>query len=319
MGKIVKPASLQPGDKIWLISPSEPITKDELNKIARYFEKLGYQPVFGKNILAHNGDYAAGTGKERAEDINQAFADKETKAIISTVGGLVALETLEHVDFDLVKNQPKIFAGYSDTTTLQLAFLAKTGLVTFHSPNAAALPDLRPKGYTMSNFWKMLGSNDVGPIKPQSVWQTVRHGKAEGVLFGGNLSCLCKLLGTKFDPIANLDKWFDKDEKFIFFWEEVYEQFSEIMRNLWQLRNTGFFERVAGMVVGKLTAVAEIDYSDFPPKKELLKAVTAPFDFPIIYGFDFGHEVPKATVPIGVKARIDTSANLLEILESAVV
>lgn len=316
--KLLKPASLKPNDTVAVIAPSEPIEKHHLEKIRHFFEHQGFKVKPGKNILAKQGDYAAGSPEQRAEDINMAFSDPEVKAIFTVIGGMVASQMLEKIDFENIKKNPKIFAGYSDATTLQLAILAKTGLVTFHSPNAMSLPDLRSQGYTMTNFWRMLTTDGVGPIKPQSVWQKIRHGKAEGVLFGGNLSCLCKLLGTPWDPIAASVDIFGKEAKYILFWEEDYEQFSEIMRNLWQVRNTGFFSRVSAMVVGKLTAVAEVDYKDFPSKKELIQQVTDPFNFPVLYGVDFGHEVPKATIPVGMNARIDTSTDLLEILEPGV-
>lgn len=317
--KLLKPAPLKPNDTVAIIAPSEPIEKHDVEKMQRFFEHQGFKVKFGKNILAKYGDYAAGTPEQRAEDINAAFSDSEVKAIFTGVGGFVASEILEKIDFENIKKNPKIYAGYSDATTLQMAMLAKTGLVSFHSPNALSLPDLRTHGYTMTNFWRVLTTNGIGPIKPQSVWQKIRHGKAEGILFGGNLSCLCKLLGTPWDPVAASVDLFGKESKFIFFWEEDYDQFSEIMRNLWQIRNTGFFDRVSAMVVGKLTSVAEVDYQDFPPKKELIQQVTSPFNFPVFYGVDFGHEVPKATIPIGVNARIDTSNDLIEILEPGVV
>ena len=192
--------------------------------------------------------------------------------------------------------------------------------MTFHCPNAVRLPDIKESGYTLKNFWRALSSTSGKiVIEPQSVWQEVVSGSAEGILFGGNISCLCRLLGTPWDPITALPGIFGKGAKYLFFWEEVAEQFSEILRNLWQIRNTGFFEHVSGMIVGKLTNVKETDYENFPPKKALIKEATERFGFPILYGVDFGHEVPQMTIPIGVKAFMDTKAKKLETLEPAVV
>lgn len=319
MAGIIKPKALQKGDKVAVVSPSEPISKEKLDKIIKFFEKLGFKVKPGENVLTSVGDFAAGTPQERAADINRAFADPEIKAIFTTVGGMVASQVLELIDFENIKKNPKIFCGYSDATTLQLAILAKTGLITYHGPNAGSLPDFRGNGYTLTNLWKVLTApKPSGVVTPQSVWQEIRPGKAEGILFGGNLSCLCKLLGTPYDPIAVLPKIFSAETKYIFFWEEVYEQFSEIMRNLWQVRNTGFLKQVSAMVVGKLTAVAEKDYENFPAKKDLIKELTEPFGIPVLYGVDFGHEVPRATIPIGIKASIDTQAKEIEILEPEV-
>ncbi len=325
MEGIIKPKALQKGDTIAIIAPSEPINKSQLEKTRRFLENTGYKVKAGENVLAAIGDYVAGTPAQRSADFNWAFADPEVKAVFMAVGGFGAGQILDKIDFSVIRANPKIFVGYSDATTLQLAMLAETCLLTFHGPNAISLPDFRPAGYTMSNFWRQLSApeGEIQPkttvVQPQSVWQEIRPGKGEGILFGGNLSCISKLLGTRWDPLPALDKHFGPDAKYLLFWEEDYEQFSEIMRSLWQIRNTGFFAKLSGMIVGKLTAVAEVDYRVFPTKKELIREITEPFGIPVLYGVDFGHEVPRATFPIGVRAMMDAKEKKLEILEAAVV
>lgn len=319
MAGIVKPKALAAGDSVAVIAPSEPISKEELVEIERFFQKHNYFLRTGENILKSVGDYIAGMPIERAQDFNWAFSEPDIKAVFTAVGGYGASQVLDRIDFAKVAKNPRIFAGYSDATTLQLAIFSQTGLVTFHGPNATRLPEIKEHGYTLKNFWKVL-TNTTGKIslESQSAWQEIVSGSAEGVLFGGNISCLCRLLGTPWDPIVALPKIFGKDTKYLFFWEEVADQFSDILRNLWQIRNTGFFEQVSGMIVGKLTSVAEKDYENFPPKKALIAEATERFGFPILYGVDFGHEVPQMTIPIGVKALMDTKTRKLEILEPAV-
>lgn len=314
MRVIQKPKGLKAGDIIAIIAPSEPILKKrELAKAQKCLEILGYKVKFGKNILETVGDYVAGTPEKRAEDFNWAFSDEEISAVFVALGGMGASQILEKIDFELVSKNPKIFTGYSDATTLQLAIFAKTGLVTFHGPNAMSLPDFNQTGYTFPSFWKALMTNTAGlVIEHQSDWQGVVPGKAEGILLGGNLSCFCKLLGTPWNPI-------EEKQKYLFFWEEANEHFSEVMRNLWQLRNSGFFQRISGMIVGKLTDIAEKDYQNFPRKKDLIKEISQEFGFPILYGVDFGHDVPRATIPIGVLAMMDTEKKRLEILEPVVI
>lgn len=320
MAGIIKPKALTSGDTVSVVAPSEPITRGQKDAVGRFFEKFKYKVKFGEGILSSIGDYAAGTATSRAADINAAFADKEVSGVFAAVGGTVASQVLEKLDFDMICKNPKVLAGYSDTTTLQMAILAKCGLVTFHSPNASYLPGRMLTGYTIGNFWKVL-TTKTGKvtIEPQSTWQQWREGAAEGILFGGNLTCICKLLGTPWDPIAALPKIFGKDAKFIFFWEEVEEQFSTVMRNLWQIRNTGFLNSVSAMMIGKLNSVKEVDYQRFPTKRELVLDLVAPYSFPVIAGVDFGHEVPQMTIPIGVAAGIDSKKMKLEILEPAVV
>lgn len=316
----VKPKALQKGDTIAIVAPSEPILKvEDLEKTRVCLEKLGYRVVTGKNILKAIGDYVAGTPEERAEDFNWAFGSDEVQAVFSAMGGMGASQVLELIDFTQIKKAPKVFLGYSDTTTLQLAMLGKTGLITFHGPHAMSLPDFKINGYTMTNLWHALTATKPGlVIEHQSTWHDLVPGSGEGYLIGGNLSCFAKLLGTPWDPVVAAPKVFGENAKFLFFWEEANEHFSEVMRNLWQIRNSGFFARISGMVVGKLTDIAEQDYENFPHKKDLIREISKPFSFPIIYGVDFGHDVPRATIPMGAKAAMDTKTMKLEVLEAVV-
>src|SRR5574340_669863 len=207
MATIVKPKALASGDTIGMIAPSEPLTKSAVDKVSRFLERTGYHLKTGPNILKKVGDFAAGTGQERADDINLLFSDPEVKMIFVAQGGMTASQTLEKIDFENIAKNPKILAGYSDATTLQLAILSQTGLVTFHSPNLLSLPEFKPTGYTMSNFWKVLTTTSGQlTIVPQMLWQEIVPGTAAGILFGGNLCCLCKLMGTRWGPIAALPK-----------------------------------------------------------------------------------------------------------------
>lgn len=319
MRGILRPKRLVSGDLVSVVAASEPITLKESTKIERFFLKNGYKLKFPPNILKKVGDYVAGTPTERARDLNFVFSDPEIKALFMAVGGFGASQVLDQIDFKAICQNPKIFAGYSDATTLQLAILAKCQMVTFHSSNAVRLPEFKQASYSLKNLWGMLTTGEKNiVIEPLSFWQEIVPGQAQGVLFGGNLSSLTKLLGTPWDPIAALPKIFGADQKYLFFWEEVSDQFSDIMRSLWQVRNSGFFSKVSGMIVGKLTDVAEKDYQDLPSKKTLFREIAEPFGFPIIYGVDLGHDVPQATVPIGVLAQMDTGKREITILESVV-
>ncbi len=318
---VLKAKALQKGDTVGIIAPSEPIINSkDLEKTKLYLERLGYKVKASPHLSEAVGDYVAGSAEHRAADFNWAFSDPEVAAVFVAVGGMGASQILEQIDFSQIKKTPKIFAGYSDATTLQLALLAGTGLVTFHGPNALSLPEYKITGYTLPSFWKALAATGSGMvIEPQSEWQGLIAGSAEGILVGGNLSCFCKLLGTTWDPVKESPKIFGKTAKYLFFWEEANEHFSEVMRSLWQLRNSGFFQMISGMIVGKLTDIAEKDYNDFPHKKDLLREISRPFGFPILYGVDFGHDVPRATIPIGVNAAIDTKTKRFEILEPLVI
>lgn len=297
----VCPKKLSYGDTIALVAPSEPVEREDVEKIKGYLGGLGYKLKLGKHLFYKIGDYTAGTIEDRAEDLNVAFADPEVKAIFVGVGGYAADQVLELLNFETIAKNPKIFVGYSDATTLQQAFLAKTGLVTFHGPNAATL--IGAPEYTLTNFWKVLSGETVEKIEPFSTWEILRSGKGKGILVGGNLDCMSSLLGTRYDPFAVL-----KEEKLVLFLEEDRREITDTIRDLFQLKHAEVLDRCEGMLVGKITGTLPDvdDYIGVPELKYVLLSLARAYDFPILWGVDFGHMPEKITIPIGVEGEIDT-------------
>ena len=158
--EIIKPEKLKQGDVIGIISPSSPISDNaKLDAGVSYFEKRGYRVKVGKNVLKEWG-YLAGTDEERVEDIHNMFLDKEVKMIICLRGGYGASRLLDKIDYGIVKNNPKIFCGYSDITVLQNAFFHKTGLVTFAGPMAGVDFYKEVSEFTERNFWNTITSQE---------------------------------------------------------------------------------------------------------------------------------------------------------------
>ncbi len=300
------PAKLQVGDTISIIAPSEPVERADVEKTRQYLEGQGFKLKLGKHLFYKIGDYTAGTIEDRAQDVNTAFADPEVKAIIMGIGGYAADQILDQLDYDTIKKNPKIFVGYSDAAILQLAFLTKANLVTFHGPNGASLAE--ESEYTLKNLWATLMGSPVEKIEPHSKWEVLRSGRGKGMLVGGNLATVCAVLGTPYDPFPLLG-----DQKIIFFWEEFSDIYNEIIRNLFHLRNLGVFERCEGMLVGKLTDCSEEGgYVGVPELRYVLLQMARSYDFPILWGVDFGHETPKMTIPIGVEGEIDTKTQAIK-------
>ncbi len=298
---MVCPKKLIVGDTIALVAPSEPVDKEEVAKIRSYLEGLGYKLKLGKRLFYKIGDYTAGTIEDRAEDLNGAFSDPEVKAVFMGVGGYAADQILEQLNFEAIAKNPKIFVGYSDATTIQQAILAKTGLVTFHGPNATSLIDA--PAYTLASFWKVLGGEQIDKVEPFSNWEILRSGKGKGVLVGGNLDCTSSLLGTRYDPFAAL-----KDEKLVLFLEEDRREITDTIRDLFQLKHAGILDRCEGMLIGKITEpLPDVDdYVGVPELKYILLSMARAYDFPILWGVDFGHIPEKITIPIGVEGEVDT-------------
>ncbi len=300
-----------------IIAPSEAILdKRALKSGIKILENQGFKVVLGRNIFKRHSDYMAGTDKQRADDLNKMFADKKIKAIFCLVGGSSANRLLPLIDFNNIKKNPKIFVGFSDLTTLLTAIYTKTGLVTFHGPNITS--GYRKEGtyisspYTLRILLRLLTSPcPFGKIPHKTEWQTLKKGSiVTGRLLGGNLEIFLNLAGTEFFP---------RLESSIFFWEETGEGIWDLDYLLNHLRLIKDFNKVKGMLIGKITDWQDIGYKNLLSFEQTLNEIFKDFDFPIVYNADFGHIKNLATFPIGVKAKLDSDKATLEILESAVI
>lgn len=326
--KIVKPRKLNIGDTIGIVASSLPVLPSHREKFERgkkLIVEMGFKVKEGKTIGQQKW-WMAGTPKEVADDINAMFADKEVKAIMAHTGGYSAISVIEHLDYELITNNPKPFIGMSDMTIYHLAIFARTGMVGFH------MDDLsygfgRDMEHGMERwpklnqefFLKFLCKNKApGIIKPVSEWEEWKKGQADGHLMGGILERISGLSGTKYFPDLDL---FNGS---ILFWEEIGKDLSEIYQYLYQLKNMGIFERINGMLIGKIkytkplrqTAREEIIE---PTLKEMVLEILKEYDFPIMANLDFGHFTVNIPMPIGIKVSFDTSRKELNFLESAVI
>lgn len=315
--KIIKPKKLEKGDSVGIIAPSEAISnRNALKSGVRILENQGFKVVLGRNIFKRHSDYMAGTDKQRANDLNKMFANKKIKAIFCLVGGSSANRLLPLIDFNTIKKNPKIFVGFSDITTLLIAIYTKTGLVTFYGPNITS--GYRKEGiylssaYTLKNLLKLLmNSQPFGQIHKKTKWQTLKKGGiVSGRLLGGNLEVFLNLSGTEFFP---------KLENSIFFWEELGEGIYDIDFFLNHLRLIKDSNKIKGMLIGKIIDLQNIGYKNTLSFEQTLIEIFKDFDFPIVYNADFGHIKDFATLPIGIKAKLDSNKATLEILESAVI
>ena len=311
---MIKPERLEKGDVIGIVSPSGPVLhkKNYVHRRIKILNDLGFKTKFGRNALKQKG-YMAGTDEERANDLMKMFEDEEIKAIFTTKGGDPASRLLDILDYKLIRNNPKIFKGLSDITFLLNAINKKTGLITFHGPNLFGIHSLSLNSqqgiskYSKEYMLKALcNNNPIGIIKPIAKRIIIKKGKAEGILVGGNLDCIEKLCGLEYES--------DFKNK-IFFWEEIGDSIEDMDRNLTHLRLRGVFDKIRGMVIGHLEhcLTKGEHYKKF---EKMIKEVTKKYDFPILKIEEFGHTLNNATIPIGVKARIDN--NKFEILESGV-
>lgn len=322
---IIKPPKLNIGDTIGVVAPSLPVLpqhKKQYENGKKLITDMGFKIKEGKTIGEAKW-WMSGTPKVVAEDIKSMFIDKEVKAIIAHTGGYSAISVIEHLDYELITNNPKPFIGMSDMTIYHLAILVKTGMVGFHMDDLSygfgrELKEGQEYWSKLNQefFLKFLTNTDApGVIKPISEWAEWKTGKAEGHLMGGILERLSLLSGTAYFPTLGLF------EGAILFWEEVGRDLSEIYQYLYQLKNMGIFDKINGMLIGKIKYIKPMRQEEIvtPDVKDMVLEVLKDYDFPIMANMDFGHFTINIPMPLGIKVSFDTSQLELNFLESAVV
>lgn len=310
---LLKPPRLRPGDTIAVVCPAGPVVPIE--RIAAGVSRLesrGYRVKVGRNVAGRHG-HLAGTDAARLDDLNGFLRDPDVRMILAARGGYGTPRLLEGVDYAAVRRDPKWVAGYSDITALQMALLAKTGLVTVSGPMAAVEFAAGPDPFTEDHFWRLVtGDPSAWEIRnpPGRPTVALRSGSAEGVLLGGCLSLVAALVGTPYLP--------DTGDALLVL-EDIHEHWHRVDRMLMQLRLAGRLGGLAGLVLGQFTNCRAAEPGD-PGLglAEIAGEVAAGTAFPIVAGFDYGHEARKVSLPWGVRARLDADDGSLRLLESPV-
>ncbi|MFZ3009810.1 MAG: S66 peptidase family protein [Candidatus Microsaccharimonas sp.] len=306
---------LQKGDVIRVIAPSRSLSiiGEETRAIAtERLQQLGLSVSFSEHAEEID-DFVSSSIESRVEDIHTAFKDPQVKAILTAIGGFNSNQLLSKLDWDLIRNNPKIFCGFSDITALSNALYAKTGLVTYSGPHYSSFGMKKGFDYSLESFVAAVMGSDEMTITPSSEWSDdlwfldqekrtlipnkgwlpVQSGVAEGTIIGGNLCTLILLSNTEYMPQADNIILFIEDD------EEL--QIQHFDRNLTALSQQPWFANVKGIVMGRFQQVSEV--SD-----ELILQMIVRNDalrsMPVIANVDFGHTMPLITFPIGGHARI---------------
>lgn len=301
-GRIVKPQGLRKGDRIGVISPAGPVHASRLSADVQFLEAKGFQVQLAPHVFHCSRSYLAGTDEERIQDLHELFAEPKVRAIFCTRGGYGTLRILDRIDYDLIRENPKILVGYSDITALLLAVYAKTGLVCFHGPMVSGLSSGHPDNWTVLE--QLLSSANPHAFCFQQ-GLCLRKGRARGPLAGGNLSLLCHLLGTPFLPSL---------EGAILFLEDCGEAPYRLDRMLTHLKQALVLKGVSGLLAGRFEGCGEQENI-----QTLLEEITRDWPIPLTAGFPFGHVHRNLTLPIGIPAELDAKQGTLSLLEACVV
>ena len=315
--KIIKPKRLKKGDVIGIVTPGSYITKEELNDSIKNIEELGFKSVYSDKVLEMNG-YFSSKDKVRADDLMRMFLRKDVNAILCARGGYGCSRILPLLDYEVIKNNPKILIGYSDVTALLLSITHITGLVTFHGPvGISSFNELTTKYFNEvliegKSKIKMLSAAEENSDEPNEFY-TISNGTATGLLAGGNLSVLVSLIGTEYDM--------DFQGKIIFL-EEIGEEPYRIDRMLTQLIQSGKFKNVTGIALGVFSKCEskkiEPSFENSFTLREVLMDRLSGLGIPVAYGLSFGHIKNKFTIPLGIKADFNADKKTITLLENSV-
>ena len=315
------PQKLKAGDEVRIITPSNGMNilgKDTIEIATQRLQDLGLKVTFGKYVYETTDDYAMASVEHRVEDIENAFKDKNVKAILTAIGGLNTNQVLNYIDYDIIKDNPKILCGYSDVTSLLDTVYAKTGLVTYYGPHFSTFGEKKGFEYTLEYFKKMFFEDEPIDIKPSKQWSCdawyidqenrnfipndgillINEGNAEGTIVGGNLGTINLLQGTEFMPNLKNSILF---LEYVAEGEDKSSSYLMIDRLLQSIIHLPDFKYVKGLVLGR--SIKEVEMTSDKWIK-LIKSKKELENIPVIANYDFGHTTPMITFPIGGKAKI---------------
>jgi len=326
------PSALQKGDTIAFVSPSSRVNAlfaRRIQKATSFFQNHGFKVKVIYNETLPTDHLSA--IQLRCSELHSAFADPDVKAIICTIGGITANELLPHLDYDLIRENPKLFCGYSDITILHHAFFTQCGLRTFYGP--AVIPEFGetdgPMEFIANSFFKTVmekverqsiprsathtlesknwlsaeEADEPRALIPAPQWKWLKSGKVQGRLYGGCLPSLIQLFGTKYLPdytgrILLLE--LPEGDK-----PGVPLSLDFARSAIADLRNAGILEEVAGMVVGRPYMYDEKMTTAF---EKMVVDQSYGLDIPILASVDTGHSDPMLTLSLDAMVSLDSSA-----------
>lgn len=311
--KDMKPSRLKAGDEIRIIAPSRSlaIVKGEQRRLAEErLMELGFKVTYGNTALVHD-DFFSNSIEDRIEDLHDAFRDPNVKGIFTAIGGYNANQLLRYIDYDLIKENPKVLMGYSDITAILLAIYKKTGLTTYPGPHFSTFGMKAGLEYTMEYFKKAVLQVDDFYLEPSETWSddswhleqddrtfhtnsgymVIQEGEATGTIIGGNLCTINLLQGTEYMPSLKDSILFIEDDE-----ESHPFSFDRDLQSLLQLPDAS---GIKGIVIGRFQK--ESGMTDYA-LQEIISTKKEINGIPVIANANFGHVHPFVTVPVGAKA-----------------
>ena len=323
---MIIPEKLKQGDEIRIIAPARSLSllsEENINSAVKNLEAKGFKVTFSKNCK-ESDIFMSSSIKSRVDDLHEAFNDKNVKAILTVIGGFNSNQLLKYLDYELIKNNPKILCGYSDITALTNAITTRTGLVTYSGPHFSTWAMENGADYNIEYFKKCLTQDKEFVVEASKTWFedewwidqkispkenegffVINKGKTEGKILGGNLCTFNLLHGTEFmpdlkDSILFLEDCVEDEDVFVLNFD----------RDLQSIIHQPGFESVKGIVFGRFQTDSKMT------KEKLLKIVESKKELknlPILANVDFGHTNVMMTFPIGGTCSLEISDDKVEL------
>lgn len=300
---IYQPAPLKKGDTIAMVCPSGFLPFEKAKKAISVLESLGYQVKVGKTV-GHQHHYFSGTDEERLDDLQTMLDDQNVKAILCGRGGYGMSRIVHQLNFKKFKQTPKWIIGFSDITVLHCKLFTQHNTSSIHASMAAAFNNGGYKKKNVQSLLEMLkGKKQTYIHKPHAFNQ---HGKASGLLVGGNLSLLAHLSGTKLQPQTN---------GAILFIEDVGEYIYNIDRMLLQLEYAGWFKNLSAIIVGGFTEIKDTQIPFGKSVTEVIRERISHLNIPISYQFPISHGKDNWAVKIGANYELNVNQHQVTLKE----
>jgi len=311
---LIKPERIRPGDRVGLVNPATAAFESEpIEIMTDALESLGLDVVLGNNYYNRHG-YFAGTDADRASDLNTLFRNPEIRMIYAR-GGWGSARVLPLLDYDAIRRNPKVLLGYSDATALLTGVHAKTGLVTFHGPNPLNTFSAKYFRHVVMNGEQVTMINPTDKteetlVQTENRVRTIKGGKANGRIFGGNLTVLTAIMGSSYLP-----EW----DNTILFLEDVNEAVYRVDRMLTELSLAGVLDKIKGFVFGRCTDCQPDNSYGSLTLEQVLEEHIKPLGIPAFSGSMIGHIEQQFTIPLGIDVEIDADAGAIRMLEAGVI
>lgn len=261
----------------WLIKKR----KDFVDGV-KNLRKLGFR-VINKRFITQTPSLPG-----KVKQVHSAFLNKRVEIILAQRGGYSSMKLLPHLDFDLIRKNPKTFAGFSDLSTMLNAIYERTGLITLHGPMVISFS--KPSKPTVRSFLNAIQGFPQKNLLAGAPVRVYHRGKARGILKGGNLETLTALIGTE---------WEINTEGSILFLEEVDEKLYRVDRLLSQWILAGKLGKVKGLILGDFRGLKNHDVYQ-------ILSTQMKIPFPVVHSPYIGHGTNKITLPVGARVELNT-------------